>query len=285
MFNREKLQKFSIRKLTVGTASVLIGVLFLTSWNTNKVYADSGNVTSGESIAKNNNPQEGNPAVNKDNVQIVDNGSTNGSTEVNESSDSKSSKVIKSDATKSDIVRDKTTIDDNSRTKVPEHTAQASNKKVVSNRAKSTANDAQTKSAQQTAKPDAATSNRLVVQQTKKLTGNVKLNKLADSKAQTDSNYSVTDNYPEDLPIDFDNKQEYAFEWLRNKNNNNIILTTNRTGDGEVYVYQDRTKVGTLAQNSSQPLYDNIWEDEFGGVYVYGEQRRTPLNTKHHQHP
>ena len=86
MFNREKLQKFSIRKLTVGTASVLIGVLFLTSWNTNKVYADSGNVTSG--VAKNNNPQEGNPAVNKDNVQTVDNGSTNGSTEVSESSDS-----------------------------------------------------------------------------------------------------------------------------------------------------------------------------------------------------
>ena len=58
MFNREKLQRFSIRKLTVGTASVLIGVSILTSWNTNRVYADSGNVTSGESIAKNNNPQE-----------------------------------------------------------------------------------------------------------------------------------------------------------------------------------------------------------------------------------
>ena len=91
------------------------------------------------------------------------------------------------------------------------------NKKVVSdaNRAKSTANDAQTKSAQQTAKPDAANSNTLVVQQTKKLTGNAKLNKLVDSKAQTDtktdSNYSVTDNYPEGLmnylPSDFNNKQ------------------------------------------------------------------------------
>lgn len=60
MFNKEQLQRFSIRKLTVGAASVLIGVLFLTSWNTNTVYADSINVTSGESIAKNNNPQEGN---------------------------------------------------------------------------------------------------------------------------------------------------------------------------------------------------------------------------------
>lgn len=127
MFNKEQLQRFSIRKLTVGAASVLIGVLFLTSWNTNTVYADSINVTSGESIAKNNNPQEGNPAVNKDNVQIVDNDST----EVSNISDSKSSKVIKSDATKSDIVRDKTTIDDNSRTKVPEHTAPANNKQAL----------------------------------------------------------------------------------------------------------------------------------------------------------
>ncbi|MBW8460890.1 YSIRK-type signal peptide-containing protein, partial [Lactobacillus johnsonii] len=127
MFNKEQLQRFSIRKLTVGTASVLIGVLFLTSWNTNKVYADSRNVASGESIAQNNNPQEGNPAVNKDNVQIIDNNST----EVSNISDSKSSKVIKSDATKSDIVRDKTTIDDNSRTKVPELTAQANNKQAL----------------------------------------------------------------------------------------------------------------------------------------------------------
>ena len=115
MLNKEQLQRFSIRKLTVGTASVLIGVSILTSWNTNKVYADSGNVTNGESIVQNNNPQEGNPAVNKDNVQIVDN-------------DSKSSKVIESDATKSDIVRDK---NDNSGTEVPEHTAQTNNNQAL----------------------------------------------------------------------------------------------------------------------------------------------------------
>ena len=287
MFNREKLQRFSIRKLTVGTASVLIGVLFLTSWNTNKVYADSGNVTNGESIAKNNNPQEGNPAVN-DNTQIVDNGST----KVSNISDSKSSKVIKSDATKSDIVRDKTTIDDNSRTTEP--TGQANNKKVVSdaNRAKSTANDAQTKPAQQTAKSDAANSNTLVVQRTKKLTVNAKL--LADSKAQTDtktdSKYSVTDNYPKDLmkylPSDFENKQEYAFEWLRNQNHN-IILTTNRTGDGVVYVYQDGTKVGTLAQNSSQPLYGtrDIWgqvyNDNFAGIVQSNGYRLNIIYSSH----
>ena len=295
MFSKEQLQRFSIRKLTVGTASVLIGVLFLTSWNTNNVYADSRNVTSGESIAKNNNPQEGNPAVNKDNVQIVDNGSTNGSTEVNESSDSNRSNVIKSDATNRDNVRDKTTINDNSRTTEP--TGQANNKKVVSdaNRAKSTANDAQTKSAQQT-----ANSNTLVVQRTKKLTGNAKL--LADSKAQTDtktdSNYSVTDNYPKDLmthlPSDFDNKQEYAFEWLRNENNNNIILTTDRTGKGVVYVYQDRTKVGTLAKESRYPFslpdtrghhfsesIGTVYNDNFAGIVQSNGYRLNIIYSSH----
>ena len=119
MFNKEKLQRFSIRKLTVGTASVLIGVSILTSWNTNKVYADSGNVTSG--VAKNNNPQEGTPAV-KDNAQLVDNGST----EISESPDSNRSNVIKSDATNRDNGRDKS---DNSRTTEP--TAQTNNKQAL----------------------------------------------------------------------------------------------------------------------------------------------------------
>ncbi|OUP16182.1 hypothetical protein B5F30_04300 [Lactobacillus johnsonii] len=120
MFSKEQLQRFSIRKLTVGTASVLIGVSILTSWNTNKVYADSGNVTSG--VAKNNNPQEGTPAVNKDNAQIVDNGST----EASESPDSNRSNVIKSDATNRDNGRDKS---DNSRTTEP--TAQTNNKQAL----------------------------------------------------------------------------------------------------------------------------------------------------------
>ena len=281
MFNKEQLQRFSIRKLTVGTASVLIGVLFLTSWNTNKVYADSGNVTNGESIAKNNNPQEGTPAVN-DNAQIVDNGSTNGSTEISESPDSNRSNVIKSD---------------NSRTTEP--TGQANNKKVVSD-ANLTANDAQTKPAQQTAKSDVANSNTLVVQRTKKLTGNAKL--LADSKAKTDtktdSNYSVTDNYPKDLmnylPSDFDNKQEYAFEWLQNENNNNIILTTDRTGKGVVYVYQDRTKVGTLAKESRYPFslpdtrghhfsesIGTVYNDNFAGIVQSNGYRLNIIYSSH----
>ncbi|MCT3347157.1 mucin-binding protein, partial [Lactobacillus johnsonii] len=40
MFNKEQLQRFSIRKLTVGAASVLIGVSLMTEMNNNKVYAD-----------------------------------------------------------------------------------------------------------------------------------------------------------------------------------------------------------------------------------------------------
>lgn len=63
--------------------------------------------------------------ANKDNAQIVDNGST----EVSKSSDSNSSKVIKSNVTNSDIVRDKTTINDNSR--ITELTAQVNNKQAL----------------------------------------------------------------------------------------------------------------------------------------------------------
>ena len=40
MFSKEQLQRFSIRKLTVGAASVLIGVSFMTEMSNNKVYAD-----------------------------------------------------------------------------------------------------------------------------------------------------------------------------------------------------------------------------------------------------
>ena len=40
MFSKEQLQRFSIRKLTVGAASVLIGVSLMTEMSNNKVYAD-----------------------------------------------------------------------------------------------------------------------------------------------------------------------------------------------------------------------------------------------------
>lgn len=43
MFNNEKLQHFSIRKLTIGAASVLIGVSFSMMANSNEVRADTIN--------------------------------------------------------------------------------------------------------------------------------------------------------------------------------------------------------------------------------------------------
>lgn len=49
MFNKERLQRFSIRKLTIGAASVLIGVSFMTEMNNNKVYADTVAPTSAAS--------------------------------------------------------------------------------------------------------------------------------------------------------------------------------------------------------------------------------------------
>lgn len=56
MFNKERLQRFSIRKLTIGAASVLIGVSFMTEMNNNKVYADT--VAPAESTAAHNSESQ-----------------------------------------------------------------------------------------------------------------------------------------------------------------------------------------------------------------------------------
>ncbi|WP_162879031.1 mucin-binding protein [Lactobacillus johnsonii] len=242
MFSTEQLQRFSIRKLTVGAASVLIGVLFLTSWNTNKVYADSRNVANGESIAKNNNPQEGNPAVNKDNVQIVDNDST----EVSNISDSKSSKVIKNDATKSDIVRDKTTIDDNSRTKAPELTAQANNKHALTTVTED--NDAKVSKTEKNSNSDIKTQskNSEKMQETtlvKKVLGKEKSSSesLIDQKNLDGKiEISATDpsNYPSDLNglIGYD---KYIYQVLSLDSGSKLILSVNRKdpNDENIYAY------------------------------------------------
>ena len=236
MFSKEQLQRFSIRKLTVGTASVLIGVLFLTSWNTNKVYADSRNVASGESIAQNNNPQEGNPAVNKDNVQIIDNNST----EVSNISDSKSSKVIKSDATKSDIVRDKTTIDDNSGTKVPELTAQANNKQALTtvsedNGAKVSKSDIKNQS-KNSEKTQETTLVKKVLDKEKLSSKSLIDQKNLDGKIEI----SATDpsNYPSDLNgLIGDDK--YIYQVLSLDSGSKLILSVNRNdhNDKNIYAY------------------------------------------------
>lgn len=284
-------QRFSIRKFSIGVASVMLGttLYFMGGVGTSIVHADS---VQGQSV-QTSNLDTNSAQASSDTSSAEQTSSQNQTSSAQNSQKAVSNASSNTESTDSKTQTsdqvDNATTDKNEASQADNASATniktRDNKKVVSdaNRAKSTANDAQTKPAQQTAKSDAANSNTLVVQQTKKLTGNAKLIKLADSKAQadtkTDSNYSVTDNYPEGLmthlPSDFDNKQEYAFEWLRNKNNNNIILTTNRTGDGVVYVYQDGKKVGTyLAQNSSYTLYDtkeDIWGDDYrieiGTVY------------------
>ena len=284
-------QRFSIRKFSIGVASVMLGttLYFMGGVGTSIVHADS---VQGQSVQTSN--------LDTNSAQASsDTSSAEQTSSQNQTSSAQNSQKAVSNAssnTKSTDSKTQTgdqvanaTADKKSASQADSASATNSktqdNKKVVSdaNRGKSTANDAQTKSAQQIAKSNAANSNKLVVQQTLKLTGNAKLNKLADSKAQTDtktdSNYSVTDNYPEGLmnylPRDFNNTQEYAFEWLRNERKNNIILTTNRTGDGVVHVYQDGKEVDTLARKSPQPLplYDtrDIWGYEYsikiGTVY------------------
>ena len=253
MFSKEQLQRFSIRKLTVGTASVLIGVLFLTSWNTNNVYADSRNVTSGESIAKNNNPQEGNPAVNKDNVQIIDNNST----EVSNISDSKSSKVIKSDATKSDIVRDKTTIDDNSRTKVPELTGQANNKQAlttvtedngakVSKTEKYSNSDIKNQS-RNSEKTQETTLVKKVLDKEKLSSESLIDQKKLDGKVEitaTDPSNTITATDPSNYPTELNGligRDKYIYQVLSLDGNSGskLILSVNRNdhNDKNIYAY------------------------------------------------
>ena len=290
-------QRFSIRKFSIGVASVMLGttLYFMGGVGPSIVHADSVQEQSVQTPKLDtNSAQASSDTSSAEQTSSQNQTSSAQNSQKAVSNASANTKSTDSKTQTSDQVANATT-DKKSASQADNASATNSktqdNKKVVSdaNRAKSTANDAQTKSAQQTAKSDAANSNTLVVQQTKKLTGNAKLNKLVDSKAQTDtktdSNYSVTDNYPEGLmnylPSDFNNKQEYAFEWLRNKSKNNIILTTNRTGDGEVYVYLDGKKVGTLAQNSSQTLdvtrrdiwgYDHsknigtVYNDDYAGI-------------------
>ena len=283
-------QRFSIRKFSIGVASVMLGttLYFMGGVGTSIVHADS---VQGQSV-QTSNLDTNSAQASSDTSSAEQTSSQNQTSSAQNSQKAVSNASSNTESTDSKTQTsdqvDNATTDKNEASQADNASATniktRDNKKVVSdaNRAKSTANDTQTKPAQQTAKSDAANSNTLVVQRTKKLTVNAKL--LADSKAQTDtktdSNYSVTDNYPEGLmtylPSNFNNTQEYAFEWLQNENNN-IILTTNRTGDGVVYVYQNGKKVGTyLAPNSSDPLplygtavdsWGNYHKIEIGEVY------------------
>ena len=280
-------QRFSIRKFSIGVASVMLGttLYFMGGVGSSIVHADSVDQPVQTQTSKDINSAQ----------------ASSDATLAQQDSDQNQSQV-------SSVQNDEKTTNDQTAVKSSQQATNASaaksntqdSKKAVSdtNETKSVANKAQTsdqlatatsdKSSQQVAKTDTKNSNTLDIKQNKqRLAGNVKLNALTDNKAQTDtqtnSKYSVTDNYPADLtnylPSTFNNKQEYAFEWLQTQTGNNIILTTNRTGDGVVYVYQDRKKVGTLAKNSSQTLdvtrdiwgydYPNIgtvYNDDYAGI-------------------
>ncbi len=279
-------QRFSIRKFSIGVASVMLGttLYFMGGVGTSIVHADS---VQGQSVQTQTSKDINSAQASSD------------ATLAQQDSDQNQSQV-------SSVQNDEKTTNDQTAVKSSQQATNASavksntqdSKKSVSdtNETKSVANKAQTsdqlatatsdKSSQQVAKTGTKNSNTLDIKQNKqRLADNVKLNALTDNKAQTDtqtnSKYSVTDNYPADLtnylPSTFNNKQEYAFEWLRTETGKNIILTTNRTGDGVVYVYQDRKKVGKLAQNKSLDL-DFGADVDYGANVDYGEYTGTVYN-------
>lgn len=274
-------QRFSIRKFSIGVASVMLGttLYFMGGVGTSIVHADSVQEQPAQTSKLDTNSAQ----------------ASSDATLAQQDSDQNQSQV-------SSVQNDEKTTNDQTAVKSSQQATNASaaksntqdSKKAVSdtNETKSVANKAQTsdqlatatsdKSSQQVAKTDTKNSNTLDIKQNKqRLAGNVKLNALTDNKAQTDtqtnSKYSVTDNYPADLtnylPSTFNNKQEYAFEWLRDQKGNNIILTTKRTGDGDVYVYQNGEGVGKSVPN--QPL-DLDFGDGYTGT-VYNDDNKSGL--------
>ena len=274
-------QRFSIRKFSIGVASVMLGttLYFMGGVGTSIVHADSVQEQPAQTSKLDTNSAQ----------------ASSDATLAQQDSDQNQSQV-------SSVQNDEKTTNDQTAVKSSQQATNASaaksntqdSKKAVSdtNETKSVANKAQTsdqlatatsdKSSQQVAKTDTKNSNTLDIKQNKQRSaGNVKLNALTDNKAQTDtqtnSKYSVTDNYPADLtnylPSTFNNKQEYAFEWLRDQKGNNIILTTKRTGDGDVYVYQNGEGVGESVPN--QPL-DLDFGDGYTGT-VYNDDNKSGL--------
>ncbi|MGO5278341.1 YSIRK-type signal peptide-containing protein, partial [Lactobacillus amylovorus] len=281
-------QRFSIRKFSIGVASVMLGttLYFMGGVGPSIVHADSVDQPVQTQTSKDiNSAQASSDATlaqqdsdqNQSQVSSVQNDekTTNDQTAVKSSQQATNASAVKSNTQDS-----KKSVSDTNETKSVANKAQTSDQLATAT---------SDKSSQQVAKTGTKNSNTLDIKQNKqRLAGNVKLNALTDNKAQTDtqtnSKYSVTDNYPADLtnylPSTFNNKQEYAFEWLRTENGKNIILTTNRTGDGVVYVYQDRKKVGKLAQNKSLDLDfgADVDYDDYGDYVDYGEYTGTVYN-------
>ncbi|PJH81707.1 YSIRK signal domain/LPXTG anchor domain surface protein [Streptococcus thermophilus] len=107
------------------------------------------------------------------------------------------------------------------------------------------------------------------------------------SGSVTNTGFSVSDpDYPSGMWIDPD-KSHYSYEWVQTYYGNQIVLSTNRTGDGIVYVTElspsnKVLKQYTLNQNTKVPsaVFDSItyYNDTY---YAMVESLRDPLAVKY----
>ena len=107
------------------------------------------------------------------------------------------------------------------------------------------------------------------------------------SGSVTNTGFSVSDpDYPSGMWIDPD-KSHYSYEWVQTYYGNQIVLSTNRTGDGIVYVTELSPsnkvfKQYTLNQNTKVPsaVFDRItyYNDTY---YAMVESLRDPLAVKY----
>ncbi|WP_369904487.1 KxYKxGKxW signal peptide domain-containing protein, partial [Lacticaseibacillus rhamnosus] len=103
----------------------------------------------------------------------------------------------------------------------------------------------------------------------------------------TNTGFSVSDpDYPSGMWIDPD-KSHYSYEWLQTYSGNQIVLSTNRTGDGIVYVTELSSSNAvlqqyTLNQNTKVPsaIFDSTtyYNDTY---YAMVESSRDPLAVKY----
>ena len=103
----------------------------------------------------------------------------------------------------------------------------------------------------------------------------------------TNTGFSVSDpDYPSGMWIDPD-KSHYSYEWLQAQHGNQIVLSTNRTGDGIVYVTElslsnKVLKQYTLNQNTKVPsdVFDSTtyYNDTY---YAMVESLKNPLAVKY----
>ena len=107
------------------------------------------------------------------------------------------------------------------------------------------------------------------------------------SGSVTNTGFSVSDpDYPSGMWIDPD-KSHYSYEWVQTYHGNQIVLSTNRTGDGIVYVTElspsnKVLKQYTLNQNTKVPsaVFDSTtyYNDTY---YAMVESLRDPLAVKY----